>query len=558
MIFLLKKFKKSVEDLQEMADEREMVNEIVREAITLIYPGSTELADRLPSPPLRDENVLIFTDDRQGENCSTCETLHLINPLALEQAMLNRYGPTASAQIHPEQISSFTFTDLANFLQTEALSQCDFSATVEANTEDTPPVESQNSAQNENFSMREHIIQADWIIFNMLDIDEGRYPNSGAVRQFLRSKDFDLRGKKVIVLAFDAPYYLDNTEVSILTAYYGLYGKTPKYIDTAARLIFREFEATGKSPVSIDAVEYNLISALEPNPNQLITLDVFKTAGRPTSNAASLARTTLTPPIATRTAQAIGLDIEVGDRLTLKTGLIRDKNGNAVPDNTLVAFNLAYPAEALRLAPIIIPTKNGSAQTIITVEREGILEITAESGQALQSEKYVIGGPTLIIETPLPTTTPPPTPTFTPSALPTEPTIPTLTPIPSPTLNSMAVAGISATGPVLLLSNKDLTYTLISLSFFGLLVFGVLWPFRLPLEKRIWPVLLIFSAGLIAYVLYGIFAIRLLEMNLIGPLIRFNAYNHWLTPLLSVACAALSLGLITLGRLALALYRQIF
>ena len=38
---------------------------IARAGISLIYPGRDELADRLPSAPLRDENILIFTDARR-------------------------------------------------------------------------------------------------------------------------------------------------------------------------------------------------------------------------------------------------------------------------------------------------------------------------------------------------------------------------------------------------------------------------------------------------------------------------------------------------------------
>jgi len=52
------------------------VADSAREAITLIYPGLDELADRLPSAPLEDENILIFTDSRRDQECSTCPEFH--------------------------------------------------------------------------------------------------------------------------------------------------------------------------------------------------------------------------------------------------------------------------------------------------------------------------------------------------------------------------------------------------------------------------------------------------------------------------------------------------
>ncbi|MFQ5575784.1 MAG: glycoside hydrolase family 3 N-terminal domain-containing protein, partial [Anaerolineae bacterium] len=354
--------------LASLAETPANLVDVVRDSVTLIYPDPAELADRIPSPPLRDETIVIFTDDRQARLCPDCSDFYLIDPTALQQAMLNRYGPDASDQISPGQIFSFTFTELAD--------------TLAGNTQTT----------NRNAEINALLRQADWIIFAMLDVDEARYPASGAVKQFLRESNLDLRDKKVIVLAFDAPYYLDNTEVSILTAYYGLYNKTGQHIEAAARLLFKEFGIQGHAPVSIDAVEYNLPSILEPDPDQVIVLEYFQEPPAATPEAPP--PTVTTEPAGEGTPQPVAVEIEVGDRLLIRTGLIVDRNGNPVPDNTLVSFNRTYPQEGLQLAPITEPTINGVAQTMITVDREGTLEITVESGEATRSGRIIIEGPT--------------------------------------------------------------------------------------------------------------------------------------------------------------------
>ena len=57
------------------------------------------------------------------------------------------------------------------------------------------------------------IAQADWIVFAMLDVTPND-PNSAAVKRFLAEKGDQLPNKRVVVLALNAPYFLDATEVS--------------------------------------------------------------------------------------------------------------------------------------------------------------------------------------------------------------------------------------------------------------------------------------------------------------------------------------------------------
>ena len=503
---------RSPEDLATLSSSSDNLTGIAREAATLISPSPAELASRLPSPPLPDETILIFSDDRQARPCPTCENFYLLDPLALQMALLDRYGPNAGNQISAEQVFSYTFTDLIKALRNDP----------------TAPIT--------NVEVNERLKEADWIIFSMLDVTP-QVPSSNAVKQFLRAKPLDLRDKKVIVFAMDAPYFLDNTEVSILTAYYGLYNKTHKNIVLAGRLLFKEFQAQGKSPVSIDAIEYDISRVVEPKPDQIITL----TVAEPESMQLEMPVTPTPPsePVGEGTPTLIPSNI--GDRFLVRTGIILDHKGHPVPDDTIVLFERSYPAENLALAPISVSTINGMAETVIEIDREGVLEITAESGLATRSDTVIIQGPTIIIETPIatPTATPTATATETPTATETNTPLPTDTATavatPTPTPTPEPVASPLPQPPSLTIS--DLLFSLLTLVVVGSALLYFTRSLNLALEIRLWLVLMAVVGGLVGYVLYGIFAVQLAGVQPIGNWIRGNTTSHWLTSLVSLLFA---------------------
>jgi len=236
---------------------------------------------------------------------------------------------------------------------------------------------------------------------------------------------------------------------------------------------------------------------------------------------------------------------EIGDRFIIRTGLIIDYNGNPVPDDTIVSFKQTYPAEGLALAPIFVPTVNGVAETVISVKREGVLQITAESGPAKQSDTVSIEGSMIIIITPTPTETPTPTVTATPTATGTHIPTPTPTDTATPTPSPMPTSLPPPLPPPQALVPVDLIYSLLVLTIFGGLIFfsAANKFFYLDLETRLWLVLMSFAAGLVGYVLYGIFAVQLVEIVPIGHWIRANTNTHGLTPLVSFLFALVGLGI---------------
>jgi beta-N-acetylhexosaminidase len=356
---------------------------VARASLTLIYPGRDELADRMPTAPLADENILIVTDARTAQECPDCPTTPLLPPTALQEIILRLYGPAATGQVNPKNIQSITFADLNRLLNEPA-------AQVEP--------------------IQRAIDKAKWIVFAQLDANpaDAEHPDSMALRNFLSKASDNLRDKRLIAMAFSAPYYLDTTEVSKLTAYFGVYSRSRPFLETAVRALFREFSPVGAPPVSISGINYELIKQLEPAPGQILAL----------------------APILP--SDVISTSIQVGSQLGLETGVILDRKGHPVPDGTPVEFHLLYPAEGLELAPRLETTTGGQARTSITLDRPGDLWITVQAGEAKDSARVVlkVGG-----DTPgsIATVMPSPTPTIAPTPTPEPTSTPTLTPEPSPT-----------------------------------------------------------------------------------------------------------------------------
>jgi beta-N-acetylhexosaminidase len=379
--------------------------QVARRAATLIYPGMDELADRLPSPPLTDEPIVIFTDSRLVTECpdlEVCPPTPIIAPDALESIILTLYGPDGSAQILPEMVSSYSFAELR----------------AELGLRELMPAE--NESREDTRDMGEVISAANWIVFAMLEIETQRNADSDALRQFLRVRESELRGKNVIVFALSEPYYLDTTEISKLTAYYGLYSKTQPFLDLAVRILFQEIVPGGASPVSISSVNYDLIAATEPDPEQIIQV-------------------TLGPAPAPSSEETTAVGIAVGGTLRMATSPIVDRNGNPVPDGTPVEFRLMYPADSLELPRILSTTVNGVASASVVLDRTGQLNVTASSGVATRSTMLQV---TIAEDEPAQIATVEPSPS--PTATSTDTPLPTSTA--TATLEPTATATATATG----------------------------------------------------------------------------------------------------------------
>jgi beta-N-acetylhexosaminidase len=507
--------------LDQIADlvrqQESIISHVAQDSATLIYPGLDELSDRLPGPPLSGDQILIITDDRQGQDCASCRPFYFLRPTALESLILQLYGPDATGQISPDQVNSLTFTQLKEVLSGE----------VPRTGERIPDV---NGKMEGGTGVRadELIRAADWLIFATLDVNLLDYPESDALKLFLRERSESLQGKKLIVLAFNAPYYLDTTEVSKLTAYYGLYSKTPAFLNSAVRLLFQEFQPRGSSPVDVDAVAYQIIEVTRPDPNQVINIEVVTEEGTVASTATPT--TTPAPQVSPgATPIPIQLDLQVGDVLSLRAGKIVDRNGRSVPDGTPVEFRFLDTVSALEAPRLLATTVNGVASTNFTLDRSGTWEITATSDTAQRSVRLMITipekGPIEVgVDRPTPTATPTSTSTATATLTPA-PTS-TATPVPptqTPTNTPTPVPAPVSKPPGKTVDAMGLFLSLLTLSVVGGASYVLPIGQRTVLEERLRRPLSAVVSGLVGYILFGVGLIPLEKVSLIAV-----AVQRWL------------------------------
>ncbi len=376
--------------LEDLVSQREVTFTVAQNALTLLSPNQ---ADLLTSPQ-SGENIVIFTDTRMVSQCSSCEPYSLMETDALQSAILRSYGPAGSGLVTVNTIRSFSFDELDDWLvygpPPETLPddtgqgetpEVDDSAVEEGadaadsgdvtETADAGETIGLNNTTPEPDEIYTSLLSADWIVFVMLDFNTD-IPSSSVVKRFLSESPVST-DTQIVVMSMAAPYYLDSTEVGKLAAYYALYGYTDPFIDVAARALFQGVPLNGASPVSVSAINYDILEATSPAPTQVIPLSV-----------------TLEPPtneiVPTPTADQ-ALEVRRGDTLFLTAGTIVDHNGHPVPDGTPVEFVFNYVGQGLRdTSPVT--TVDGIARIQQVLDRPGNLEITVQSGPAQTSISY--------------------------------------------------------------------------------------------------------------------------------------------------------------------------
>lgn len=405
------------------------MSQVAREALSILYPDLPVFSDLIPEAPLEHEQLLIFSDSRLFYECEQCTAETTVGPEDLKSIILRFYGsdPGASEQILPDNVVGRSFTelkelldrndenaDLANsqgiaiatpgagaFTSTVNLTDSvnllnplesdggidDSTTDAQGNTvgSSATPISSEEveSVFNEsvldavpNQRLQQLINDADWIIFAMLDVDPENNPSSAVVKRFLRQQSERLNSKKIIVLALNAPYFLDSTEISKLTAYIGVYSKTQPFLDSAVRTLFRTNTPMGSPAVSVPGTRFRSLSErLSPNPSNELALKLLLNGapieGSPDNNTAA-------PVIAT------------GSTVSILVDNILDHNDNPVPDGFPVQFQLSYenPERTIPLEPVL--TRNGSASLEVVVEQTGRLIISANAGDAKPAAPIVL------------------------------------------------------------------------------------------------------------------------------------------------------------------------
>ncbi|MGH2592291.1 MAG: glycoside hydrolase family 3 N-terminal domain-containing protein [Anaerolineae bacterium] len=355
-----------------------VVERVAQDALTRLYPGSAQIEAAPPPTPAPDDSFLIFTDDHFVVDCSRCPERTTLFTNAISQTLVR------TADVPPGQITSLGFADLKSFLAGVPTAR----------------------------DLTNVFAQADWIILAQQNL-QSDVQQSDAARLLLRDRSELIANKRVALFVFGPPYELTADDLKSLTTSYALYDMATPFVEAAVRALFGQLQPVGESPVSVEAIGYDLTTQTEPDPNRSITLDVGEAAGPSTP--------TPEPPI-----------LKVGDSIIIRTGLILDRNGHPVPDETPVQFTLIYrDADDFTEEPDA-DTISGAASIAVTIQFNGRLEIRASSEPALRSdtlELTIAEGEVTTIRTiePPPTPTPTRRPTLTPTS--TQTSTPTSTPV---------------------------------------------------------------------------------------------------------------------------------
>jgi len=361
--------------LTQIGQSDAIVSEVARQSATLVSPDKVDLETALPSPPVVGDHIVFLTDARIVHQCSTCAEESMMAPDALQNAILRLYGSQAGGQVLAGRLISYSLDSISGIL----------------------------TGGTGNQELETALSQTNWVVINMLDAEPGQ-PQTTLLHRFLSERQDLLRDKHVVIFAFNAPFFLDATDISKVTAYYCLYSKSAPFVEVAARLLFRELTPSGTLPVSVDGIGYNLLSAITPDPAQLIEISL----DMPSVSTPGVAPQTPVGPTSTPF-------VRVGDTLTAQTGIIVDHNGHPVPDGTDVQFKIAMNGAGGYVQQIDSVTSQGVARASFNIDRPGLLEISATSNPAIRSVVAQLNvtsegsSVTIITPTPIPEFTPTPT-----------------------------------------------------------------------------------------------------------------------------------------------------
>jgi len=382
-----------------------------RKAISILFPDPASVA---PPPPQAGERIVIISDSRLQRECPTCTTEAAIDPDAIARTIISLYGPEATGQINPSDLTSLTFSDLAELLPpddaalptgTPAMLPTPASAPTEAETEvplstellggeETTIQAAEQSAEGSTgagMPVARAIAEADWLVFALLDPSTA-HASSNALHRYLRTASRQMTGQRIVVFALNGPSFLDATEISKLTLYLGVYSKAGPFLEAAVRALFRSITPEGSPAVSVPGTRFTALNErLMPDPAQMLPLQVRNDAGLLTANAAALA----TGPEEAGNTSAVGSEIRaavvnMGSSVQVGVGPVLDHNGHPVPDGTLVNFAADFEGAELALTIPPATTVNGSAVRDVVLERSGTLRITALSGAASSGDPVLL------------------------------------------------------------------------------------------------------------------------------------------------------------------------
>jgi beta-N-acetylhexosaminidase len=357
------------------------VERVAQDSLARLYPSDAQVEAAPLSVPSPEESFLIFTDDRLVVDCTRCPERATLFTTAISQTL------TRVAGVPAKQITSLGFADLKAFLA--------------------------GAPSAQNLNLPELFAQASWIILAEQNL-QSDVQQSDAARLLLRERRDLIAGKRVTLFAFGPPYGLSTEDLAPITAgYYAMYSIGQPFVDVAVAALAGQMQPVSSPPVSVAAIDYDLATQIEPDPDQLLRIFVGEAEAGPGTPTPG-------PP-----------SYRVGDDIRIRTDLILDRNGHPVPDGTPVRFTVVYRDAGDVSQRIDGLTVDGAAAIVFAIANNGRMEIGAVSEPVLSSVRLqltIAEEGVTIVQTVVPR--PPATPTRLPTA--TSTLAPTATPTPTP------------------------------------------------------------------------------------------------------------------------------
>lgn len=357
--------KPSLQSIQEIGKSVNVSFEVAAKSITLLNPEKKDLSNTIPQPPNPRSNMIFFTDDLEFSQCSQCKKQTLLSVDEFRKTVISLYGPDSGGLVNPSRLTSYSLNDLNSYLDSP-LNRLDLDS---------------------------NISKAEWLIFALRTPDPNR-PVSNVLHRLISERPQLVRDKKVIAFAFNTPYRLDATDISSLTAYFGVYSKLNSFVEIAARILFQEIHPLGASPVSVPGIAYDINFVTSPDPQKPIKLSIDSNENQQPSTQGQ------SSPVP---------DFFIGDSIPLKAGPILDHNGHLVPDGTVVKFLFNLTGEKRVTQQVESTTKEGIARINFRIQDPGMLEIKVNSDPAYNSEILLLEiaqGKSIIVSAVTPTIIP--------------------------------------------------------------------------------------------------------------------------------------------------------
>ncbi len=172
---------------------------------------------------------------------------------------------------------------------------------------------------------------------------------------------------------------MDSTHVNQLYVYYGIFSQIEPFHTQAVRVLLRELDFPGHSPIKVNAVNYSLDDVLSPDPDQIIIINILDESADNT--------------------------FYVGESIELEIDQILDKIGNPVLDDLNVEWLGQYSNRSLILPFSTRPwTSKTSARASFNLEQPGPITFTA----TIEDNESEITIDVLQVIEPTETTAPPP------------------------------------------------------------------------------------------------------------------------------------------------------